>query len=349
MTDIRLLNQMILTDIRNILPKLGITFTESADKLYMACPVHQGTKKTGCSIYLDKGLWYCWTHACQEQHQTNLFAFIKAVLDTTTGGAMKWLQEHFGNLPRSAEPRKAGEQKFNHITDILEKKFEATGISPEIVKQHLQIPSPYFLSRGFSDDILLKYDVGECINPARQMYYRAVVPVYDNYLKVMTGCVGRSLHTQCKLCEMYHTGKCPTTDYDVYRASKWINSKHFKRAENLYNSWYANKFITETGIVIVVEGQGDVWKLEQAGFHNAVGIFGSSMSDTQLFLLEQLPIFNMIILTDEDDAGIKARNKITEQCKRLYNIHTTHLPAKDVGDMTTEQIKQTVGPIVEKL
>ena len=35
------------------------------------------------------------------------------------------------------------------------------------------------MSRGFTKNILIKYDVGECLQYGKEMSYRAVVPIYD--------------------------------------------------------------------------------------------------------------------------------------------------------------------------
>jgi hypothetical protein len=42
------------------------------------------------------------------------------------------------------------------------------------------------------------YDVGYCDNPAKPMYERAVVPIYDNEHKYIVGCTGRSIFEKCE-------------------------------------------------------------------------------------------------------------------------------------------------------
>ena len=56
----------------------------------------------------------------------------------------------------------------------------------------LEIPSKYYIDRGFLSETLVAFDVGECYNPNRQMYNRAVAPIYDEDCSYI-GCVGRSL------------------------------------------------------------------------------------------------------------------------------------------------------------
>ena len=99
--------------------------------------------------------------------------------------------------------------------------------------------------------------------------------------------------------------------------------------------------------VILVEGQGDVWRMHEAGYKNCVGLFGADLSDDQLLLLEQTGALNLIILTDMDDAGQKAADKIIKKCGRRFNYLRPEIPTKDVGDMTIDQIHENLTPQIE--
>lgn len=327
--NIKILNNLILNDIYALLNKANIEYTEDGQKIMMACPVHGGDKRTACTIYKDTGKWYCWTHSCHTDHQSNLFAFFKAVFKLNTAEAVSWFTKYFGN-PQIEIEYNRDIVSFIKQMEIFDKRLEKKGISRDIVVRSLRIPSPYFLGRGFSKELLVKYDVGDCHTFNKEMYNRAVVPVYDMDYQLMTGCVGRRL-----------------TEDDKY--PKWKNSDDFRRSDNLYNIWFAKKAIEETGTVIICEGQGDVWRLEESGIHNAVGIFGAAITDNQYFILEGLPIFNMIILTDSDEVGMKAKETIKRQCQRLYNILTPELPKKDIGEMSIDEVKRLVCPLMEKL
>ena len=49
-------------------------------------------------------------------------------------------------------------------------------------------------------------------------------------------------------------------------------------------------------------------------------------------------------MTDSDEAGELAREKISRQCERMYNIQFVDLPEKDVGDMIVEEINNHIKP-----
>jgi len=102
------------------------------------------------------------------------------------------------------------------------------------------------------------------------------------------------------------------------------------------------------GILFILEGQGDVLRMYEAGFKNSVGIFGSSISDDQLLTLEKSGALNLVILTDYDEAGKKAANQIVKKCGRRFNYYRPQISKKDIGEMTTEQIHQELNPQLEK-
>ena len=100
--------------------------------------------------------------------------------------------------------------------------------------------------------------------------------------------------------------------------------------------------ILETSTAVLVEGQGDVWRMHEAGVENTVGIFGASLSDDQLVLLEASGALNLVILTDYDEARNKAAEQIMNKCGRRFNYYRPSISEKDVGDMTIDQIQNQI-------
>jgi DNA primase len=221
-------------------------------------------------------------------------------------------------------------------------------ISRKEVRDSLQIPDQYFLGRGFSAEILDKYDVGYCDTYGNEMFQRATAPIYDDDHKLLIGCVGRTTKPLCTMCEHHHdfSRKCPSNTIEKRWGRKWLNTSGFRSDTFLYNYWYAKEHITRTGWAILVEGQGDIWKLEMAGYHIGLGIFGDSLGDNQKLALDKLGAINLLILTDNDKAGMEARNKIGVKCSRYYNCYYMDLPKKDLGDMKPEEIQIFLEPML---
>lgn len=176
------------------------------------------------------------------------------------------------------------------------------------------------------------------------MYGRAVVPIYDIEYKHMIGCSGRSIYDLCQSCNTYHPEnlECPESN-NAWKYSKWKHSFGFKSQEHLYNYWFAKDHIKKTNTVILVESPGNVWRLEEAGIHNSVAIFGSSLADKQKMLLDISGAMTIITIMDNDEAGKAAAKQIYGKCYRTYNIKNIELNNhNDIGSMTIEEVKQEI-------
>jgi 5S rRNA maturation endonuclease (ribonuclease M5) len=200
-------------------------------------------------------------------------------------------------------------------------------ITRSIITKALNIPSPYFLNRNFSSEILIKYDVGDCMSEGKEMSNRAVVPIYDYDHKFMIGCSGRSINNGLP---------------------KWKHSDGFRAEECLYNYWYAKDFIKKTSVVILVESPGNVWRLEESGIHNSVALFGSSLKDKQKMLLDISGAMTIITIMDSDEAGKKAAEQIKAKCNKTYNVINLTIDYPDVAEMNTQSIKKDILPTIER-
>ncbi len=326
-----------------MLEALNVEYIEFENRLAFSCPVHGGDNSGGACIFTDgsksKGNWVCWTHSCEKDFGKNLIGFVRGVLSykknkevsfiEAINFCLSFLDKKLIDIPEEKIP----ESIYNNqkLMEILTREPEKviTNITREQIIKSIEIPSKYYMERGFLAETLVVFDVGECYNSNKQMYNRAVVPVYDEDLNYI-GCVGRSLDESNK-------------------KYKWINSKGFKKSFYLYGVWKAKPFIQKTSTVILVEGQGDVWRLYEAGIKNAVGIFGSDLSEDQLIALEKLGAMNVVILTDNDEAGQKASQGIIQKGGRRFNYFTPKISKKDIGDMSIEDIEKELKPQIEGL
>ena len=186
------------------------------------------------------------------------------------------------------------------------------------------MPSNYYLRRGFSEEVLNEFDIGVCLDAGKPMSNRVVVPVYDEEHGVLVGCVGRSMIENSNM--------------------KWKNSKGFSKSIWLYALNKSKDFIKSCGTAILVEGQGDVWRLWESGIKNTVGMFGANLSDVQIHLLKELNISNLVVLTDSDGAGQNAKEKIRKKCSNLFNIIDVDIPFNDVGEMSIEEVNEHLKP-----
>ena len=356
-------------NIEDILERFNIEYTCNGKLLSMACPIHGGDNVTALNIYPNgdsyRGNWKCRTHGCEETFKGSIIGFIRGILSNhkyaweKSGDKMVSFQETL-NFCLAFINKDLDNISINHtqkdknrfVAAIKNTKNETdtqneNGITRDVVRRTLDLDHRYYIDRGFSKDILDKYDVGYCSAAGKEMQNRIVVPVYDHDYKYMIGCTGRTILPVCNTCKHYHSkdDNCPDKKM-LFLHSKWRHSKGLKTQNYLYNIWFAKKYIRETYTVIIVESPGNVWRLEEAGIHNSVAIFGSSLSDRQKMILDASGAMNIITIMDNDEAGKKAAEKIKDKCCKTYNIKNIDINHSDIADMSIEDIQNYVNPLL---
>ena len=328
------LSNQLFTKLPQLLKYFNIDYIEYPNRFAFACPIHGGDNTEACTIFTDgntaKGNWNCWTNHCEEDFSRNLFGFIRGVLSNKRASTVSIIDTinfclEFLDLDIS-ELNLLQDVESNNAIKLLdifnrEPEREPSKVDREVILETIQIPAEYYINRGYTTDILTKFDIGLCNKKNKPMSGRVVVPIYDegyNYI----GCIGRSCYENMQ--------------------PKWLHSKGFRKSSYLYGLNMAKEKILETATAVLVEGQGDVWRMHEAGVENTVGIFGASLSDDQLVLLEQSGALSLVILTDYDDAGHRAAEQIMKKCGRRFNYYRPNISEKDVGDMSVDQIKTEI-------
>jgi 5S rRNA maturation endonuclease (ribonuclease M5) len=354
------LTEIACDNIEDILKALHIRYKRSEKRFYGRCPVHHGNNNSAWNLYPEghtsRGVWYCYTKLCHKQYGHYLADLVRAVLtkenDTVTEAeAVQWLCDQLGyeNIDEVPLPdhfeiaRKKDMMIQHHLTRGDKKKVKQTKINREQAKAHIDIPAQYYLDRGYSEDVLVKFDVGTFES-------RVVVPIFDEEYEYVIGRVARSIHEQCQKCKLYHNpeDKCPQKK-EAKNYAKWTTTPGLTTTDLLYNYWNAKPEITKTKTAILVEGAGDVWRLDEAGFTNAVALLTSGISYGQSTQLLHAGAMNVVVLTDADEAGRRAATEIYNYLNREFYVYAPLLSKKDVGEMSVDEVKVEVGAIFEKL
>ena len=359
MYNLETISLKLIDQISTILDSFTIVHTIYDRHISMACPIHGGDNPTGLSILLeDIGNWQCFTHNCHEKYDSSILGFIEALLSVqytrsvTRREAIEWSARFVGeNQEYNKNSQEIEKTQFIHLCQYINPnpKVESIFIPRKLVRRSLQIPALYFIQRGYSKAILLEYDIGFCNNPQKSMYNRVIVPFYDENGEYMIGCSGRSIFPKCSTCNLYHkdTFRCPITQKEKQQSSKWKHNHTFCADSYLYNYWKAKSHIEKSGFVILVEGPGDIWRLEEAGIHYGLALLGAKLTNTQREILEKMRILRLIVATDNNEAGNKARKIIEQKCKRLFNIHHIYLTKNDIGDTAIDEIHTLFDPILK--
>lgn len=359
-------------NIESLMDNLELDYNLRPKMLSMSCPIHDGDNSSALNIYYEgdnyRGNWKCRTHGCETTFKGSIIGFVRGVLSNKKYGwqkegdstctfdeALDYCLAFLNKDLKSIKISKADRDKrlFTSLVGHMKSdhsQLVSALIPRESVRKSLDIPAPYFIDRGFSSEILDKYDVGICNKVGKEMHNRAVAPIYDHEHKYLVGCSGRSIFEKCHRCKSHHNpdDACPS-DEEKWKYSKWKHNHEFKSQNHLYNFWFAKQHILESRVVIIVESPGNVWKLEENNIHNSVAMFGSSLSDRQKIILDSSGAMNIVVLTDNDEAGKKAAEQIKNKCQNTYRIFVPTISKNDIGEMTSEEINTEIKTYLETI
>lgn len=370
---LQMLSLMLCNRLDDLFGELGVGLRKTSRMYYGCCPVHGGDRPDAFNLYTGgdvPGKWVCRTRHCEEQFRRTIIGFVRGMLSrlkygwtheqgrssgvrtATFSEAVDWCCNFLGQTLEGiqVDHKELEKRQFaTHASLLIPRHFaeQRLVMTRADIRSRLSIPAPYFLGRGWSPEVLDRYDVGMCQDPGKAMCNRAVVPVYDEKYQYCVGVTGRSVFPVCGGCRCYHRPDqpCPERKLDH---PKWKNSDHFSVEAHLYNYWFAAKHIARDAVAVLVEGPGDLWRLVEAGVEHGLAMFGSNLTDQQQVLLEKSGAMTLIVLTNMDEAGRKCAERIRRELYRSYRLHFPELPRNDLGEMSPDEVARLVCPLIEK-
>lgn len=368
---LKLICDNLCDNIEELFDHFNLEYKGTGRMYTMACPIHGGDNQGALNFYHTgdnyRGNWACRTHGCEKTFKSSVIGFIRGLISVDKynwspgerdnlcpfGEAVQFGLDFLNKDLKDFKVSKTLQEK-NRFSQIVEKITNKSDSDlPKIERKYaiaaLEIPAQYYIDRGYSKDILNKYDIGLCNKQGKEMYGRVVAPIYSDDHRFVVGCTGRSIYHKCTKCSGYHEPEmtCPNSD-DVWKFPKWKHNSGFKSQNHLYNFWFAKDHILKSGVAIIVESPGNVWKLEENNIHNSVAIFGCSLSDRQKIMLDSSGAMNLVILTDNDEAGKNAAIQIKHKCQKTYRIFMPEISKPDIAEMTNEEIKTEIVDFMEK-
>lgn len=349
-------SKLIALNLEPLLKYFQIDFNRCGNRYSFPCPLHDGDRLDGACLYNNKSfiIFNCFTN-CPRDHRKDGLHFIKGLLsrsaETSYTDTIKFVYDFIEEKIPTNSPRKDEFDKywFLNISDEVP-QIHGELITKEQVRSRLMIPSKYYLNRGFDLGVLDSYDVGECLDKTKKFYNRAVIPCYDEEGTKYIGATGRSIFEQCPKCKYHHheSKMCPADGYSYFKCSKWLHDG-LKSSSVLFNFWGAREEIKRTHKVILTEGPMDCLALYSLGIKNVVSLFGNFLKDGQAALLDSCGAMDLILMLDNDPAGIKGSTDIKQKYSRMYRIYMPLYKGKDPGvlqtDVETEDIKRILAQI----
>ena len=304
--------QYAISQVKSIVKALGLHETSEANNnLLMYCPFHSNRHTASFSISCENGAWLCYNPACGESG--NLVELVKRILHKNDFEALRFI---------SSKQNEALENFDELLAGLMEEKPEFEEFPKEtLAKLHEEISSTqegkdYFKSRGIDGQSIIDFGLGYSKNMGM-----VTVPVHSPD-GVPIGIVGRSIE-----------GK------------SFKNSTNLPKSKTMFNIHRAKKIGSN---VIVVESSFDAIRVHQAGFPNVVATLGGSLSSEQQRLLNKY-FSTIIIMTDADEAGRELGLSISNRLNTKDILWASYdygkiypHDAKDVGDMTDQEIQQCI-------
>jgi len=299
-------------DLRSILRSCGIeVISQSGADFLCLCPFHHNTDSPAFAVSYTKGLYVCYNQHCNAAG--TVLDLVMKLTNRNNFEAMRYI---------SSNKLTSAELLEEELKELLDDKPEFDEF-PQATLDNLykdlgsnEKAKDYFKSRNITEESMHHFKLG--YSKVQDM---VTVPLHSpDGLPV--GIIGRSIE-----------GK------------KFKNSPNLPRNKTMFNLHRAKR---EGGTIIVVESSFDVIRLWQAGFPNAVATLGGNISDINIQHLNKYAS-TVILMTDNDGAGKalgttiagKLKNKNVLWARYNYDVMYPR-QAKDVGDLTDEEIKMCI-------
>jgi len=295
---------------RAIVRQLGLhVVSETSNDFLCLCPFHGNRHTPSFSVSHQKGLYLCFNPSCGASG--TIVELVKNISHRNEYEALRFIM--------SAQPS-AAENFEEELAEILDEKPEFTDFDQKILDRlHSQMDDRgrlYLNGRGINDESIDHFKLG--YSASQDM---VIVPVHSPD-GIPVGLVGRSVE-----------GK------------SFKNSTGLPRNKTMFNIHRAKRM---GGTAIIVESSFDAIRVHQSGYPNVVATLGGSMSKINLSNLNR-NFSKIIIMTDADQAGrelgkLIANTLKTKEVLWAHYSNDTLYPhdAKDVGDMTEQEIKTCI-------
>ena len=210
----------------------------------------------------------------------------------------------------------------------------------------------YLKERGFHEDIIVKFQLGYCLEAYDDFAKSALAAQYNLEYLQKSGLVvvrdGRTIDNyRGRIIFPVHnqTGKVVGFGARIIknndRAPKYINTPEneiYVKSKILYGSYFARHAIDKHDECLLVEGYTDVISLHQAGIENVVASGGTSLTQDQLRLVKKYTN-NLTIIYDGDAAGVKAAQRGMDMAlEEGLNVQLVLIPDNDDPDSYVNKI-----------
>lgn len=308
-------------DLEKVLVYYGVINASPVSKMNIICPFH-GDTSPSMSVDLAKGKFYCF--GCGAHGDA--YDFVKLVHPEYSDLNVVLEIEKIirSKKIQKIQFQKKEAKKINRKQALAEAVDYYYGLS-EMDWNHVQDLKGeeiigYMKKRGFSRCDL---NVADCRITSNKKY-PMIFPILDN--GAFKGWV------------------CRTMDKDAEAGAKYLYNKGFWKRGTLCGTY------EENNIVFVCEGFLDYLSLKtRGGIHNVVALLGWHISDIQIEKLKGKGVKQVVCALDNpciDKSGKKGLELLSKHFKTVPFFYPKN--KKDAGDMTKQEIKESVRRIKKR-
>ena len=324
-----------------------VTLRRSGANYKGLCPFHD--EKTP-SFYVSPARGMCHCFSCGKGG--NPIGFLMEHEQMTYPEALRWLANKYHIEIREREltdyeKRELSERESMFIVNEWAMKYFQDKMQND--PDGIAIGMQYFRSRGFRDDIILKFQLGYDLADRRAFAVAALGKGYKEEFILKTGICYKN--DRGELIDRYAgrvifpwigiSGKVVGFGGRLLDSrTKGVNQKYvnspdseiYHKDRELYGLYQAKKAIAKEDRVFMVEGYTDVISMHQCGIENVVANSGTALSIHQIHILHRFTS-NITLLYDGDAAGIHAAMRGTDMLlSEGMNLKVLLLPDGDDPD-----------------
>lgn len=287
---------------------------------YTACCPFHNEKTPSFSVSPSKGIFKCF--GCGKAG--NAVNFVMEHEHLSYVEALKYLGKKYGiDVIDKEESPQDVENRLRYESLLAVSEFARNFYINELwhSQSGLSVGVEYFKERGFTNEIINKFQLGWSPNSKDSFSKAAKVAGYKEEFITGTGLSIKREDSDDLVDRFYERvmfpihsvsgrviafgGRTLRTDKSL---AKYINSPEseiYNKSRSLYGIFFAKAAISKLQNCYLVEGYTDVISLHQRGIENVVASSGTSLTVEQIRLIKRFSPL-VTVLYDGDSAGIKA-------------------------------------------
>lgn len=314
------------------------------------CPFHD-EKTPSFVVSPTKGIYKCF--GCQKGG--NSINFIQELQGVSYPEALRYAADKYNIEIEEQELTPDQESRMS----AKESQFIATKFASEYFQNVLWNTSEgkavglsYFKERGFSEDIIKKFQLGYSPKKQNSFEKAATKAGYDLEILAASSLIGKNEDgkTYDKFRERTiftihsYTGKVigfGGRAFSPGAKSKYLNSGEtliYDKSKVLYGLNLSKQAISKADRCFIVEGYTDVISMHQNGVENVVSASGTALGPQQIQLIKR-STNNVTLLFDGDKAGVKATLRSIDLClKSEMNVKIASFPDGEDPDSFSKKL-----------